>query len=381
MAVVEGGDRICLQGCNEEGTGGCLVRFTDRPDRVMLMTAGHYLLPRNARQGDEVDDIASVTSIGQLWTWTTLDGDVTADVALVWADPARVSPHIRDLGLLRGITNVEMGQPVFLCSRRGKIGMVVNFLSRDIEVGATGPARRAIPGRGAVPGWGPTRYVYRNQILCKPAVSIPGDSGSLVVDEAGRVAGLLVGGGEWTVVTPIAAILQHHDWGGGQLEILQSIPADAEPPPRAGGRGVAVTLVVNLSSLSGARRAMAEKIMARFAAVGYAIVHQVAAVANAIGESNLNPLAHATVGEDSVGLFQLNRNRGLGVGFSVELLQDPDTNVTIVLKALSRIPEFRQATSIDTAVDVFVRKLERPANPDAAVQKRLEIARSLLRTP
>jgi hypothetical protein len=58
-----------------------------------------------------------------------------------------------------------------------------------------------------------------------------------------------------------------------------------------------------------------------------------AAVANGIrpehllalakAESGLNPRAHNTVGEDSVGLFQHNRAGGQGAGFSVEQLMDP----------------------------------------------------------
>ena len=53
-------------------------------------------------------------------------------------------------------------------------------------------------------------------------------------------------------------------------------------------------------------------------------------------ESGFNPFAHnkgtAKNPEDSVGIFQLNRNGGQGSGHSVEELQDPITNATIAAK-------------------------------------------------
>jgi len=53
-------------------------------------------------------------------------------------------------------------------------------------------------------------------------------------------------------------------------------------------------------------------------------------------ESSLNPFAHNTgtpsKPEDSVGLFQLNRNGGQGSGHSVQELQDPVTNAIIAAR-------------------------------------------------
>jgi len=51
-------------------------------------------------------------------------------------------------------------------------------------------------------------------------------------------------------------------------------------------------------------------------------------------ESSWNPNAHNTKGEDSVGLFQLNRAGGLGSGYSVTQLMTPETNIEIALSAI-----------------------------------------------
>ncbi len=46
---------------------------------------------------------------------------------------------------------------------------------------------------------------------------------------------------------------------------------------------------------------------------------------------SLNPQAHNTQGEDSVGLWQANRAGGAGQGYSVEALKDPQTNAQAVI--------------------------------------------------
>jgi Phage tail lysozyme len=134
---------------------------------------------------------------------------------------------------------------------------------------------------------------------------------------------------------------------------------------------------INLTSLSPSQKPIAELIVRRFSEAGFGTVQQLAAVANAIGESNLNPKSHSAGGDDCVGLFQLNRNGDLGHGFTVEQLMDPDTNIGIIIKEAKKFEAFGTATSIETAVDVFVRKVERPIDPDRAVAKRVAIAQSL----
>lgn len=52
---------------------------------------------------------------------------------------------------------------------------------------------------------------------------------------------------------------------------------------------------------------MAQLIVKRFEEAGYGVVQQVAALANAIAESGLDPKIKAAGDEDSWGLFQINR--------------------------------------------------------------------------
>lgn len=55
-------------------------------------------------------------------------------------------------------------------------------------------------------------------------------------------------------------------------------------------------------------------------------------------ESSWNPAAHNQAGEDSVGLFQNNRaQQGLGTGYSVEQLKNPETNAEIALSKIASV--------------------------------------------
>jgi len=135
----------------------------------------------------------------------------------------------------------------------------------------------------------------------------------------------------------------------------------------------------NLSQFNAAQKAMAQKIISAFAGAGYGRVQQAAAVANAADESSLDPNKHNTAGEDSVGLFQLNRAGGEGAGHSVGELTDPDRNIALVIGVLNgRIPQFRTATTVNSAVDIFVRDYERPKNPAIAIGRRPPIAKKIL---
>ena len=65
-------------------------------------------------------------------------------------------------------------------------------------------------------------------------------------------------------------------------------------------------------------------------------------------ESSWNPNAHNTKGEDSVGLFQLNRAGGIGSGYSVKQLMNPETNAEIALSAIQGA--LKGGASIDQAL-------------------------------
>jgi hypothetical protein len=73
------------------------------------------------------------------------------------------------------------------------------------------------------------------------------------------------------------------------------------------------------------REEIARLIVKSFADAGFGGSQQIAALANAIAESNLNPKAASAPPEQGVGLFQLNKAGGLGTGHTVAELEDPTT--------------------------------------------------------
>jgi hypothetical protein len=119
---------------------------------------------------------------------------------------------------------------------------------------------------------------------------------------------------------------------------------------------------------------MANLIYDRFREAGFDDNQARAAVANAVAESSLNPNAHNTKGEDSVGLFQMNRNRGLGTGYSVEQLKDPETNIALAIDAAKKSKNFVNASTVEEATEAFVRDVERPKDKAGAIAKRTQIA-------
>jgi soluble lytic murein transglycosylase-like protein len=106
-------------------------------------------------------------------------------------------------------------------------------------------------------------------------------------------------------------------------------------------------------------------------------VQQVAAFANAIAESDLDPNAKSPAPENSFGLFQCNLGGGLGQGFTQAQLCDPETNIAIVIKEAKRHKDFGSAASLSAAVDAFVTYVERPAKPALEISKRTKIAMKL----
>src|SRR6185369_5815685 len=76
----------------------------------------------------------------------------------------------------------------------------------------------------------------------------------------------------------------------------------------------------NASALPPQGEAMANMIVSKFADAGFGQNQQLAALANAIAESALDPAARANPPDDSVGLFQISR-RALGSGHTVQELE------------------------------------------------------------
>jgi len=125
-----------------------------------------------------------------------------------------------------------------------------------------------------------------------------------------------------------------------------------------------------------AKNDMADLIRKKFKEAGFNDAQAEAAVANAWAESRFDPNAHNTKGEDSVGLFQMNRRGGLGSGHSVENLKDPAYNIDLAIKAAKGSKAFKSATNVPDAVAAFVNDVERPANKAQEIEKRTAMAQN-----
>lgn len=149
-------------------------------------------------------------------------------------------------------------------------------------------------------------------------------------------------------------------------------------PGAAGTSGPVAVAKLDLSKIPQSRRPVAEAIAKRFAEAGFGTLQQIAAVANAMKESSLDPNQRTTTSkEDSVGLFQLNMTKGLGRGHSPEELKNPDKNTDIIIAECRKFPAFGRATSLRDAVAAFVHFIERPANQPAEIEDRLAKAQSI----
>ena len=143
-------------------------------------------------------------------------------------------------------------------------------------------------------------------------------------------------------------------------------------------KGSGSTSPTPASGAQSAGQPMADLIRQKFKAAGFGDAQAEAAVANAYAESSLDPMARNNNGkEDSVGLFQMNRKGGLGTGYSVEQLQDPNFNIDLAIAAAKKSNAFVNATSVQDAVAAFVKDVERPANQSAAIAKRIDIANNI----
>ena len=139
------------------------------------------------------------------------------------------------------------------------------------------------------------------------------------------------------------------------------------------------------AGLTDKQRAMARIIENAILAAGFDSRTVKAAIANAKGESGLNPDAIGDSG-NSVGLFQLNIY-GAGHGLSVEYRKDPENNVkTIIERELTAATKwgakFRDvahspAATVGDVTEAFCRFVERPKNLDADSAKQRAIAAKL----
>src|SRR5260370_12240619 len=115
----------------------------------------------------------------------------------------------------------------------------------------------------------------------------------------------------------------------------------------------------NITCAPQRREEIADLIVKPFADAGFGGPQQLAALANAIAESDLDPDAMSAPPDQSVGLFQLNIAGGLGTGHTVAELRDPATNVDIMASAALKSDAFANAESLEDAVSIFVRNVIR----------------------
>jgi lysozyme family protein len=206
-------------GANPPGAGGCLVNFADAPQRVLLLTAAHVVVPSDAKQNDPVF-AASIADrpIGRLRTWSDLSGATTVDAALVWIDPSMVTPEVGGLGIPAGINTEPQLDDELQLFPLGGIGTPRKTKIKKLDATITMRA------------WG-NSIDYQGQILCDPSISQPGDSGAMVFDSNKNIVGMLVGGATsiGDVITPIGAILNHTSWKGVATLVTQ-MPASATAP-------------------------------------------------------------------------------------------------------------------------------------------------------
>lgn len=172
---------------------------------------------------------------------------------------------------------------------------------------------------------------------------------------AGLAASLLVPGIGWVFTLIGLGFLASDAWA--IYKIWQEVSGETDTSP---------------TNLKDEQMAMAHLIYDRFREAGFSDAQARGAVANAIAESSLNPNAHNEKGEDSVGLFQINRNGILGKGYSVEQLKDPETNIKIAIEAAKKSPMFKSASTMEEATEGFMKQVENPADQSsAAIQKRV----------
>ena len=233
-------------------SSGCLVRFVDRPDRLLLLTAGHAVLPTFAKQGDPITGGDGDDVIGQLHAWTPIDGDPTADAALIWVDPDKVDPSLGTLGTMAGIAAPVVGQAIQTASRplRGD--------STDPRIATVRADMAGVRVLG--PGWPAAPSItYRGQVIADKRFAQVDDSGCIAVDAQLRAIGMVVGGGGdlsggFTMITPMSALLAAASWGGRGLELVADFKASdfVAPPATSAARSARASLLATPASTSAA---------------------------------------------------------------------------------------------------------------------------------
>ncbi len=185
-----------------------------------MLTAGHAVVSSVAEQGNVISSVATGEAIGSLFCWTNIDGNPTADAALIWVDPAKVAARIRGL-TAPTLVNTRPAEGDVVRIMPAQVGGV----PRQAKIRAIDQAVDLMVGG---PGWpeAPT-ITYQGQIFTDDLISDAGDSGALVLDWQGQAVGMVVAGSleTGTVITPITAIFANPAWGGMRMALLKDIPS------------------------------------------------------------------------------------------------------------------------------------------------------------
>lgn len=168
--------------------------------------------------------------------------------------------------------------------------------------------------------------------------------------------------------------------GGNQSQKVTETPFDASRIAAIRWLDVPVAQPIapfNLpAGIPADRHQHADLIVRLFAEAGLGKVHQIAALANAIKESTLDPNAEGDNGE-SFGLFQCRRIKGVGKNYTPAQLKDPTFNTQLIIAEAKKYSLFVNATTLRNAVYEFVLNVERPKNPGAAAAERFALAETL----
>ncbi len=76
--------------------------------------------------------------------------------------------------------------------------------------------------------------------------------------------------------------------------------------------------------------------------------------------------------------YRSGSGSGLDTGHAAAQLKQPDFNIDIIVKEAKKIPAFATVTSLIDAMTIFVKQIERPANQEVEIDKRLKIVETLL---
>lgn len=189
------------------GTLGCLL--TDGKN-VYILSNNHVVADCNAgqRQRDRIcqpgpaDGGSSADEVGTLWDYVDINfgtGDNEVDLGYVKADSADVVPFILQVGEVRGRRDPLVGLSVKKMGRttlltEGVVDDIALTVTVGYDKGRVAKFKNCIAVVGTQPG--------------RP-FSLPGDSGSLVLDEYNFASALLFAGdGFLTLANPIGLVLR-----------------------------------------------------------------------------------------------------------------------------------------------------------------------------